>query len=346
MSDRKHKNGGTRFTRVPPFLCLCLCLRDSRFGFRFAQEFGYRGTAGELRVDVRVTVRARMMAEFDIPVDESEEGMIAANANIVAGLDFGAALAHNDAACRYQLPVEAFHAEHFGLAVASIARAAYTFFMCHVLLLSFGFSILVGLPDAAAASGLLLFLRLGFFRGYCFRRLSFAHGNGSLDGWFSFRGLFFFVLAERGSLACHQALASRDDVVDSEDGEFLAMTPAMPVAFLRFVLEDNQFLAARVFDGCCQHHRIRHHRRANHRVASVRDKQHFVKLYLLPHFDGQPVDFQLLAHGHLVLSSTAFNDCKHVFVVPFSISAWSLRIRGRRGWMAFSTVPIVSIQTG
>src|SRR5579863_2055400 len=98
-----------------------------------------------------------MVSEFNIPVDQGEEGMIAAHANVIAGFDFGAALAHNDAACCHQLPIEAFHSEHLRLAVASIARAAYTFFMCHVLFLSFGFSILVGFPHTAAASGLLLF---------------------------------------------------------------------------------------------------------------------------------------------------------------------------------------------
>src|ERR1700674_987077 len=226
-----------------------------------------------------------MMSKLDIPIDQGEEGMIAANADIVTGLDFGTALAHNDAACCHQLSIEAFYAEHLRLAVASIARAAYTFFMCHVLVLPFIFSILVGLLYAAAASGLLLFP--GLFSGCCFRRLGLALSNGSLGGRLSFKSVLLLSLLEYGSFARHQALASRNDVVDGKDREFLAMTPAVPVAFLGFVLEDNQFLAASVLNSSCQYQRLSYQRRTNHRGVRIRDKQHLVKLYLLTHFDCQ-----------------------------------------------------------
>src|SRR5581483_8214758 len=139
--------------------------------------------------------------------------MIAAYANIIAGLDFGTALANDDAACCHQLSIVAFYAEHLGFAVASIARAAHTFFMCHVLFLSFGFSILAGLPDATAASGLLLLPGLSLFSGCCLRGLVLAPGNGSFGGWLSFEGVLFLVLAQDGGLARYQALASRDNVV-------------------------------------------------------------------------------------------------------------------------------------
>ena len=103
-----------------------------------------------------------MMAELDVAIDEREQGMVATYTNIVSRFDFGAALADNNAAGGYQLAIEAFHAEHLRVAIATIARATHAFFMCHVLFLFLGFCI-VSFSHAAAAR--CLFLRLSF--GFC-----------------------------------------------------------------------------------------------------------------------------------------------------------------------------------
>src|ERR1019366_3060020 len=71
------------------------------------------------------------MSKFDITIDQSIERMIAANAYLYAGFNLGATLAHNNAAGRYQLTVVAFDAKHLWFAIATIARATHSFFMCH-----------------------------------------------------------------------------------------------------------------------------------------------------------------------------------------------------------------------
>src|SRR5579863_5793037 len=78
-------------------------------------------------------------------------------------------------------------------------------------------------------------------------------------------GRFF----RHGSRASNQALALSDDIVNRQHSQFLAMATAMAVAFLRFVLEDNQLLAACLLNRGCKHQCIVHERCANHRGILV-----------------------------------------------------------------------------
>ena len=55
----------------------------------------------------------------------------APDADVVAGVDAGAALAHDDGSGGYELAAEAFHAETFRLGIATIPRAPTCFLMCH-----------------------------------------------------------------------------------------------------------------------------------------------------------------------------------------------------------------------
>jgi hypothetical protein len=69
--------------------------------------------------------------ELNVPVDQREQCVIAANANVIAGANLRTALAHDNAASRDKLPIIAFHAKHLRVAVSTVARATHTFFMCH-----------------------------------------------------------------------------------------------------------------------------------------------------------------------------------------------------------------------
>src|SRR5690348_7357905 len=88
---------------------------------------------------------ARIVSELHISIDQSEQGVIATHTNLLARLNLRTALAHNDAPCRNQLTIVALHAQHFRLAISTIARATYTFFMCHDF---FSYSALVSVDCA------------------------------------------------------------------------------------------------------------------------------------------------------------------------------------------------------
>jgi len=78
---------------------------------------------------------AAIPLEFHIAVNGGKEGVVATTADIRSRIDTSAALTHDDGAGSHEFAVEAFYTEHFRLAVATIARAAYTFFMCHLELI-------------------------------------------------------------------------------------------------------------------------------------------------------------------------------------------------------------------
>jgi hypothetical protein len=73
----------------------------------------------------------RCVRKFDIAIDQSEERMIAPYADVLTGLNLGAALAYNDAASGHELAIVTFDAEHLRLAIATVTRATHTFLMCH-----------------------------------------------------------------------------------------------------------------------------------------------------------------------------------------------------------------------
>src|SRR6266446_10926822 len=71
--------------------------------------------------------------ESHVPVNQREDCVIAAKANVLARQKFRAALANNDVAGHYQLAAESFYAETFADAVAAVLNAALSFFMSHDL---------------------------------------------------------------------------------------------------------------------------------------------------------------------------------------------------------------------
>jgi hypothetical protein len=86
---------------------------------------GGRGGRG---IDVDAPVAA---VEADVAVGEGEEGVIAAHADVIAGVELGAALADEDGAGGNELAAVTFHAETLAVAVAAVACRSLTFFMCH-----------------------------------------------------------------------------------------------------------------------------------------------------------------------------------------------------------------------
>src|SRR5262250_2891161 len=73
---------------------------------------------------------ARAM-EGDLAPDRRENRVVLAHADIVAGVELGAALAQDDIAGKHDLAPEAFHAQAPAGAVASVAGTAARFLMGH-----------------------------------------------------------------------------------------------------------------------------------------------------------------------------------------------------------------------
>src|SRR3546814_10580142 len=64
-------------------------------------------------------------------VGGGEQGVILAHADVLAGMHLGAALADDDIARNDGLAAELLDAEALGLGVATVARGAASFFVCH-----------------------------------------------------------------------------------------------------------------------------------------------------------------------------------------------------------------------
>src|SRR5439155_24198148 len=98
---------------------------------------------------------------------------------------------------------------------------------------------------------------------------------------------------------------------------------------LGFIAKDDQFFAASVPDGSSEHHSIVQERRTYHRCVFIGDKQDLFELYLCSILGAQPIDFEPVTYRDFVLSSTTFNDCKHlVLFLLFSASTHSIESPG------------------
>jgi hypothetical protein len=76
---------------------------------------------------------AAVLVELHLAVHERKERPIASRADVLARDELAAALAHDDAARADDLAAKFFYAQPFADAVAPVADAALTFFMCHNL---------------------------------------------------------------------------------------------------------------------------------------------------------------------------------------------------------------------
>jgi hypothetical protein len=71
------------------------------------------------------------LVERDHAVLEGEEGPVATNADILAGVQAGAALTDEDVAGEDGLPAEALDAATLGMAFATVAGCSLTFLVSH-----------------------------------------------------------------------------------------------------------------------------------------------------------------------------------------------------------------------
>ena len=67
-------------------------------------------------------------------VDQSEQGIVAADADALTRMDVGAALTDQDVAGQNVLTIAALDAETLGLGVTAVFRGAYALFMCPCVL--------------------------------------------------------------------------------------------------------------------------------------------------------------------------------------------------------------------
>ena len=77
--------------------------------------------------------------EIDFAIDQGEQGPIPASADITAGDEFSAALAHDNAAGPDEFTAKSLNAQTLTDTVAPVANATLTFFMCHNSFLRFDF---------------------------------------------------------------------------------------------------------------------------------------------------------------------------------------------------------------
>jgi hypothetical protein len=80
------------------------------------------------RIDVDPSPAA---VEADVAVNQREDGVIAAKADVLSGKKLCSALADDDIAGHDQLAAESFYTKPFADAVAAILNAALSFFVCH-----------------------------------------------------------------------------------------------------------------------------------------------------------------------------------------------------------------------
>jgi hypothetical protein len=74
---------------------------------------------------------ALIFVELHSSVAESEQSVVAAATNVVAGTETGAALTDDDGTGAHSFAAEGFDTEKLGITVATVAAAGLTFFMSH-----------------------------------------------------------------------------------------------------------------------------------------------------------------------------------------------------------------------
>src|SRR5215471_17625957 len=99
------------------------------------------------------------VAKRDAAVGKRKKRVILADADVLARVPLGAALAHDDVAGEDSLSAELLHAEALALTVAAVAGRAACFLMCHVELLRFRRLLGCGLSRCS------IFCRRGFCLG-------------------------------------------------------------------------------------------------------------------------------------------------------------------------------------
>ena len=66
----------------------------------------------------------------DLAVYQCEQGVVAANPDVLAGMDMRASLANQDVASQNKLPICTLYAQTLGLGVTAVSRGAAALFVC------------------------------------------------------------------------------------------------------------------------------------------------------------------------------------------------------------------------
>src|SRR5687768_7098962 len=114
-SSRRARTLGSFFLAMMPARAKMPVLHDHR-------------RAGRSTLDADVDFAA---LELDLAVFESKEGVVAADADVEAGHELGSALTDDDCAGGDGLAAVGLYTAVLRIAVASVASAALSFFMCH-----------------------------------------------------------------------------------------------------------------------------------------------------------------------------------------------------------------------
>ena len=70
-----------------------------------------------------------LLLELNLACDQSKQGVVLADANIVAGMDGSTSLANNDATCRNGLTVSGLYTKTLRLAIAAVLGRTYALFV-------------------------------------------------------------------------------------------------------------------------------------------------------------------------------------------------------------------------
>src|SRR5690349_16832028 len=89
------------------------------------------GGQSRRREHVHFDLATRTGAERNDAVGHGEQGMVAADADVLAGAHLGATLANQDVAREDLLAAEALHAQALAVGIAAVTRGAACFFVCH-----------------------------------------------------------------------------------------------------------------------------------------------------------------------------------------------------------------------
>ena len=71
--------------------------------------------------------------ETDLAVYQCEQGIIAADPNVLAGMDVSASLANQNIACQNELTICTLYAQSLGLGVTAVTSGAAALFVCKEL---------------------------------------------------------------------------------------------------------------------------------------------------------------------------------------------------------------------
>ena len=96
---------------------------------------GFSGSMGRLRCGHAhcVLIQRALDGERHVAVYQCKQGVVHADTDVIARVELGSTLAHDDGASSDQLTAKGLHTEHLGLGIAPVSRRAAAFFLCHDL---------------------------------------------------------------------------------------------------------------------------------------------------------------------------------------------------------------------